>query len=294
MFNSRKMTNHLDSGGEAATGFYRFPVLGGAEAERCQAWPRPSTLYFPTYGNRSITYIDGEAFIRPKSVFRQSKAITGHNSLQKNRTMFAVFFLAATILASVPARSQSTLPDSPSVSRFRQSYQPITGKERLKWLVRSSVGPQTLFVGLFSAAISTAENTPKEYGPSWEGYGKRYGMRLTGNTTSNAMEAGFGSIWGEDPRYFPTEGEPFKKRAKNVIAMAFLVHNHDGKVVPAYARYIAVPGSSFLSNTWRADGEATNSDALQRVVWGFLGDIGGNAFAEFWPDIHKRLLHNKF
>jgi len=208
--------------------------------------------------------------------------------------MFAVFFSAATIFSSVAAQCQTSVPDSPSASRFSQTYQPITGKQRLGWLVSSSVGPKTLFVGLFAAAISTAENTPKEYGGTWEGYGKRYGMRLSGNAASNTMEAGFGSIWGEDPRYFRTEGEPFKRRVKNVVAMAFLGHNREGKVVPAYARYIAVPGSSFLSNTWRADGEATTSDALQRVVWGFLGDIGGNAFIEFWPDVHKKVLHNKF
>jgi hypothetical protein len=214
--------------------------------------------------------------------------------LKINRTRFAVLFLVATILASVQVRSQTSVPDSPSATRFRATYQPITGQQRLHWLVKSTVGPQTLFVGLFSAAISTAENSPKEYGGTWEGYGKRYGMRLNGNATSNTIEAGFGSIWGEDPRYFRTEGEPFKRRAKNVIAMAFLAHNREGRVVPAYARYIAVPGSSFLSNIWRADSEATTSDALQRVVWGFLGDMGSNAFAEFWPDVHRKVLHNKF
>jgi hypothetical protein len=208
--------------------------------------------------------------------------------------MLAAFLSATTILASVPAHSQATVPDSPSASRLRQPYRPITGTQRLHWLLDSTVGPKTLTAGLFISAISTASNSPKEYGGTWEGFGKRYGMRLTGTATSNTMEAGFGSMWGEDPRYFRTEGEPFRGRVRNVVAMAFLAHNRDGEVRPAYARYLAIPGSNFLSNTWRADSEATSNDALLRTLWGFLGAMGSNAFTEFWPDFHRRVLHNKF
>jgi hypothetical protein len=288
------------SGGEAATGFYRFPVLGGAEAERCQARPRLSTLFSNLQPVKLIRYYCWGVLL---ALFRASFAIlpatkffTGRNSLQINKRMFAIVFSTVTILSSVPVRSQSqsTVPDSPSASRFRQSYQPITGKQRLNWLMTSTLGPKTLVVGLFGSAISTAENSPREYGPGWEGFGKRYGIRLAGNATNNTMEAGLGSIWGEDPRYFWTQGETVNRRIRNVIAMAFLAHNREGKVVPAYARYIAVPGSAFLSNTWRADSEAHNGDALERVGFRFLGDMGSNAFKEFWPDFRRRVLHNKF
>jgi hypothetical protein len=190
--------------------------------------------------------------------------------------------------------AQSPQPDSPSASRLHRPYQPITGKQRLHWLLDGTIGPKTLTVGIFSSAISTAENSPKEYGGTWEGFGKRYGMRLTGTATSNTIEAGFGSMWGEDPRYFRTEGEPFKGRVRNVVVMAFLAHNREGEVRPAYARWIAIPGSNFLSNTWRADSEATTGAALRRTLWGFLGQMGSNAFSEFWPDFHRRVLHNRF
>jgi hypothetical protein len=208
--------------------------------------------------------------------------------------MLAALFSAATILASVPMEAQSPQPDSPSASRLHRPYQPFTGKQRLHWLLDGTIGPKTLTVGIFSSAISTAENSPKEYGGTWEGFGKRYGMRLTGTATSNTIEAGFGSMWGEDPRYFRTEGEPFKGRVRNVVVMAFLAHNREGEVRPAYARWIAIPGSNFLSNTWRADSEATTGAALRRTLWGFLGQMGSNAFSEFWPDFHRRVLHNRF
>ena len=132
---------------------------------------------------------------------------------------------------------------------------------------------------------------PKEYGPHWGGYADRYGMRLTGISTGNAMEAGLGAIWGEDPRYFQSKNRTIQGRIGNAMRMTFLARQRDGSYGPAYARYIATPGNNFLSNTWRADSEANSKDAALRTLWGFLGRMGGNAFQEFWPDAQKYIFH---
>ena len=59
----------------------------------------------------------------------------------------------------------------------------------MRWVVESSVGPASLAGGLFSAGWGTLFNVPREYGTHWEGYGERYGMRLTGIASSNLAEA---------------------------------------------------------------------------------------------------------
>jgi hypothetical protein len=118
-------------------------------------------------------------------------------------------------------------------------------------------------------------------------------MRLTGVSTGKAMEAGFGALWGEDPRYPRAEGRPFKSRVGNVIKMTFLARDSHGRSMPAYARYIAIPGSNFLSNTWRADSVATTGHALERTGLGVLGRMASNAFAEFWPDVEQRLFRKR-
>jgi hypothetical protein len=174
-----------------------------------------------------------------------------------------------------------------------EPYSPITGQQRLSWFAKSTVVPQSLGGGLFSAAIGTARNKPEEYGPHWEGFADRYGMRLTGVATGNAMEAGLGSLWGEDPRYFQSKERSVKGRIGNIVLMTFAARQRDGNLGPAYARYIATPGNNFLSNTWRADSEATAHDAALRTLWGFLGRMGGNAFQEFWPDVKKHIFHRK-
>jgi len=71
--------------------------------------------------------------------------------------------------------------------------------------------------------------------------------------------------------------------------MTFLAQNRNGDTKPAYARYIALAGNNYISNTWRADSEATTGRASLRIVFGFLGRMSSNAFAEFWPDVKDRL-----
>ncbi len=184
------------------------------------------------------------------------------------------------------------LPIAPSASKAIRNYQPITTSQRTHWFVTSTVGPTSLFLaGPLSAAIGTARNVPSEYGTHWDGFGKRNGMRLTGIATGNLIEAGLGAVWGEDPRYFHSPTRGVWPRVKYVVRTTFLAPHPDGRWHPAYARFAGDIGNNFLSNTWRADSEAKTSSAVTRSVWGLLGRMGSQAFAEFWPDVHKKVLH---
>lgn len=185
------------------------------------------------------------------------------------------------------------LPNAPEshVVQSLPNYQPISGSDRAKWVFVSTFGPESLMAGGFTAAWGTAFNSPKEYGPHWDGFGKRYGMRFTGIAASNVMEAGLGSIWGEDPVYFPSPNRGFGARVKHVFWMTVVAPHRNGQLEPAYARFIAYPASNFLANTWRVSSEATTNQALARTGYAFLGKIGSNAFSEFWPSVRKAVFH---
>src|SRR6187549_1669196 len=132
-----------------------------------------------------------------------------------------LFFVAASI-AAAQSLTQPTLP-------------PLTQAERLKWTVVSTVGPVNLFGGAITSAWSTWTNSPPEYGPHWDGWGMRQGLRVAGGSTSNLMEAEVGAIWGEDMRYHRAQTTAFKGRVKHVILSAFMAYNREGKAMPAYA-----------------------------------------------------------
>jgi hypothetical protein len=206
-------------------------------------------------------------------------------------------FTNTTELISTGDSGYSLLPDAPAalasapVGAQSAPYAPITGQERLNWIVKNTLWPQHLAGGVITSAVGTALNHPREDGPHWGGFGERFGVRLTGVATSNVMEAGFGALWGEDPRYFPAPEDSFGGRVKNVIKMTFLARRPDGNFAPAYARFIAVPGNNFLSNAWRPDSEADVQHALLRTAEGFAGRMGANAWDEFWPQAKSYILH---
>jgi hypothetical protein len=176
-------------------------------------------------------------------------------------------------------------------STVDDTYHPITSRQRMRWFLTNTIGPPHLVGGLFTSAFGTAVDRPKEYGPGWAGFGDRYGMRLTGISTGNAIEASAGALWAEDPRHFRVPDEPFKRRIGNAVKLTFVARRRDGHFKPAYARYMAISGNNFVSNTWRVDSEANNHDAVIRTADGFAGRFASNLFEEFWPDIKNFAFH---
>jgi hypothetical protein len=171
-------------------------------------------------------------------------------------------------------------------------YEPITATQRVGWVLRNTVEPQRLLGDAVYAAVETAENDPKVDGPHWDGFGKRAGILLAGAAVSNTMGATLGSFWGEDPRYFRVPDETFGARVKNVVKLTFVARGRDGNYHPAYARYMAIPGSNWLSNTWRPDSQADNEDAAIRTAEGFGARMASNAYNEFWPSVSARIFHH--
>jgi hypothetical protein len=169
-------------------------------------------------------------------------------------------------------------------------YEPLSAKQRVEWAASETFGLESWLVGIWTAGIGTARDKPEEYGPHWDGFAKRYAMRFTGIAASNTIEAGLGAIWGEDPRYVRNQNLPFNKRVGNVFLYSFMARNREGKRMPAYARYIAIPGNNFLSNTWRVGSESTTNQALARTGYGLLADVAGNAWSEFWPDVRRMVF----
>ena len=111
-------------------------------------------------------------------------------------------------------RTQSSGQHLKAASTASGYYQQISAGEHLRWFAQSTVGPESLTAGLFSAGFGTAIDRPREYGPHWDGLGKRYAMRLTGVSTGNAIEAGLGCCVGRRSTIFPRRRPAYQKAAE--------------------------------------------------------------------------------
>jgi hypothetical protein len=235
-----------------------------------------------------------------RTIWMRHKQSRGGRLSRQIAVLFAILLAANLFLAaqSVPSDlDDSKGPRLPTVltplkSQEREApYRPITSQESLRWFINSTVGLPHRAGGVFVSAFGTALDRPKEYGPHWEGFGDRYGMRIACSATGNAMEVGAGLLLREDPRYFRVPDRPFRSRTENVLQLTFAARGYDGSFGPAYARYAASFGNNFLSNTWRVHSEANAQHALLRTAGDFAGRMAANAWEEFWPDVKKRVLH---
>lgn len=169
----------------------------------------------------------------------------------------------------------------------------FTNRDRFRWVVLTTIGPKNLAAGVVVAAINTWRDQPEDYSTHWDGFGHRYVNRLAAGGTSHVFEAGFGSLWGEDPRYFRAAGQPLRTRLGHVVKMAFVNHNRSGDPQLAYARYIAVPAGILVSNTWQPDSPTTTGRVSIQLGFAFMSRIIGNAFSEFTPDLRDRFQHRR-
>ncbi len=171
-------------------------------------------------------------------------------------------------------------------------YIPITGEQRVEWFTNSTFGWESLLVaGPWTSAWGTAIDSPHEYGPHWDGFAKRYAVRLAQVTVNNGINTGVGSFLGEDPRYFRTIDQPFKQRVLNVLDLTFRAYRSDGQRHVAYARLSADVASNFIANSWLPPSESDWQSATWRSLTGIGSIAAGNAIQEFLPDLLRLIRH---
>jgi hypothetical protein len=208
-----------------------------------------------------------------------------------------VVFLAVAFIGSTPraalcqtaidAEAADQAPAAPALTA--DAYVPITGEQRVNWIVDGTIGRQSLLlVGPLATIWSTGFNTPSEWGRTWSGAAKRYAEREADVAISNTIEAGVGALSGEDPRYIPSGRKGIWPRARYAIKTVVLAQRPDGSLKPAWGRYAGNVFNNLIENAWLPPSITTPGQTAWRSGLGLLGRLGGNAWEEFWPDVRKR------
>lgn len=177
----------------------------------------------------------------------------------------------------------------PSLPLSADAYVPITGLERVHWIVDGIVGPRSLGVGVLGGIWQTGFNTPQEWGRTPSGFGKRYLEREADVAISNTIEAGLGALWGEEPRYIPSGRRGLRPRVQYALKTAFLAQRRDGRLAPAWGRYAGNVFNNLIENSWLPPSATTPGETAIRSVEGMVTRMLGNLWEEFWPEVRKRI-----
>lgn len=144
------------------------------------------------------------------------------------------------------------------------------------------------------AAISQAKNDPESWGQGWGAYGKRYGASFADNGIGTYMTTAiFPSLLHEDPRYYQMGKGTFKHRAYHAINRLFVTRTDSGGQSFNFSEIIGNASAAAVSNIYHAPEDRTASRNATTFAFLILYDGLGNELKEFWPDIRRKVFHQK-
>ena len=170
-------------------------------------------------------------------------------------------------------------------------YVSPTPDDRIEWAIRRTFGWRGLAKGALQSGIKTWQNTPEEWGPGWEGFGKRLATRQADVLISSTVEASLGALWGEDPRYWRSGKDGTGSRIWYAVSSSFLTYRPDGTRKFAWARLIGNVRRVAEDRRWYPEADRDwYKWTLTPLGTGFIGKMFSNLFREFSPDLKRKFL----
>jgi hypothetical protein len=187
---------------------------------------------------------------------------------------------------------QQNVPDALKLPNT-VSAPPFTIGDKFAYRIVQSFGFRGLVGAAVGASIGQASGRPSEWGGGVEGFAKRYGSGLAGNISRQSFAFVLESAFHEDPRYFPSEGEPFKARFLNSLKQVVVCKTDAGHSSFAYGRVISSFAAAQLVNAWQPPSSDTAGDGLVRGIYGLGADFAYNLAQEFFPFTRPRSLRHR-
>ncbi len=167
---------------------------------------------------------------------------------------------------------------------------PLSTGQKFKLFVDQTIAPST-FVS--AAAVSTfrlSVNTYPGYGQEWGGLGKRFGAAMANSASTNFLGTYLiPSLLHQDPRYFVTLREGFRRKFTYALTRQVITRTDDGRGTFNWSRVIGVIGAESIANTYLPPEERTVGKTFERSGLRFGIGVGTSLLKEYWPLIFKSL-----
>jgi len=176
---------------------------------------------------------------------------------------------------------QITLGDEPV-------YTPLDLKQKWLYSMGEIFGPARLAASAVHAAFDQLNDMPKQWGTSGDSMAVRLAGHFGDSFLRHNVEFAVRALDHEDPRYFRSGRHGRWNRTEDAVAHTFAVRKDDGSLMPAYSLLVTDYGAPFIVREWRPDRFRT-MNGLETGTLGIGIAMGSNIFAEFWPDLKKKL-----
>jgi hypothetical protein len=166
---------------------------------------------------------------------------------------------------------------------------PLTRSERLRYYLRSTVGPEALLSRAATAGIAQARNSPSAWEQGMAGYGRRFAHRTGKHIVDSTIRLGVESALGLDSRYYLSPHRNFSSRVGHVFRTTLLARTRQGNETLSVGRIAGAFGGGLISRQWQPEGHRSIRQGFESGALSFGYDFASHAFEEFFPALLKRL-----
>jgi hypothetical protein len=173
------------------------------------------------------------------------------------------------------------------------SIPPLSAGEKFQFHANQNFNLPSLASRSAGAGLMQWRDRPEQWGQGAGGYANRFGSMTATAGIRTTLAAGLNTGLHQDPRYFRATRTGFWPRFKHAARGTILTRTDLGGETLSTWRLGSAYGAAFLSATWQP-GE---SGIVRRGLAGGSMQMGfafaNNLFAEFWPDIKRKLSRKK-
>jgi hypothetical protein len=172
---------------------------------------------------------------------------------------------------------------------------PATVKEKFIDATQDSFDYSSVFFPAVIAGYNMAKDATPEFHQGGAGFARYFWHSAVDQTSENYMvEFIFPTFTREDARYYTLGHGGFLKRAGYALSRAVITRTDSGKESFNISEVVGAGAAAGISNLYYPSAERTMGNTGSQ--WGLdVGiDAGVFVFREFWPDINRRIFHNKY
>ena len=176
-----------------------------------------------------------------------------------------------------------------------QKLPPETVKEKFVSATEDSFDFSSIFIPAAIAAYDMGERATPEFHQGAAGFARYFWHSAVDQTSENYLvEFIVPTLTREDSRYYTLGHGGFVKRTGYALSRAVITRSNSGAEVFNVSEVFGAGAASGISNLYYPS--ASRSVGNTGFQWGLdvAIDAGSFWFREFWPDINRRLLHNKY
>jgi hypothetical protein len=216
------------------------------------------------------------------------------------KKLFLIFVASLILALPSAAQTDTKKPDAPAPTKtdtqkadstdanelaarnakLMDAYRRPTGNERLRSYLNSMFGPLAIARSIGTAGLSTWTNTPEEWGPTWEGFGRRFASNMGRNMMKNSMVYGLDEVMKVDSKFYRSKKRDVGSRVGNALISTVTARRPDGSRTVGVPRLFGTYASSVIaSETWYPN--RTWKDGLRVGTFSLGFNAGFNLVKEF-------------